>query len=144
MMDDEDNKQHFNLKDIMEKEKPKKKKKRKNRTQDEDDDDKVEDTFEVDVKDSRFDAIYSSHHFAIDPSDPHFKRTKSMQAIMEEKQTRRARGELKITKTHQPKDKETKLDEKVASKSEVSALIKSIKRNTSNMAGKGQPRSIKK
>lgn len=143
MMDDEDNKQHFNLKDIIEKEKPKKKKKRSKKTQDED---KMEDTFEVDVKDQRFDAIYSSHHFAIDPSDPQFKRTKSMQAIIDEKQARRARGEMTITKTHKktgevvtaPED-----NDKTASKSEVSALIKSIKRNTNNITGKGWPKKKK-
>ena len=31
------------------------------------------DTFQVDLSDPRFSAIYDSHLYAVDPSDPHYK-----------------------------------------------------------------------
>lgn len=47
------------------------------------------DDFQVDLSDPRFSALYSSHHFNVDPTDPHFKKTKGMEAILTEKQRRR-------------------------------------------------------
>ncbi|XP_077526971.1 ESF1 homolog isoform X2 [Haemaphysalis longicornis] len=47
------------------------------------------DDFQVDLADPRFSALYSSHHFNVDPTDPHFKKTKGMEAILTEKQRRR-------------------------------------------------------
>lgn len=47
------------------------------------------DEFQVDLADPRFSALYSSHHFNVDPTDPHFKKTKGMEAILTEKQRRR-------------------------------------------------------
>ena len=70
MMDEEDNKRHFSLKKILENEKKSKKKNKRK------DDDVTEDTFQVNVKDPRFDALYTSHHFALDPSDPQFRLAK--------------------------------------------------------------------
>lgn len=32
-----------------------------------------EDRFKMDVEDNRFNALYTSHLYAIDPSEPHFK-----------------------------------------------------------------------
>lgn len=69
LMDEKDDRQHFSLKGIMEKEK-KSKKKRKRKAKDEE---IVEDNFNVDLKDSRFDALFTSHHFAVDPSDPQYR-----------------------------------------------------------------------
>ena len=45
--------------------------------------------FKVDVVDPRFGAIYSSHHFAIDRTDPAFKETTAMKAIIQERQKRK-------------------------------------------------------
>ena len=67
-MDENDDRQHFSLKRIMENEKKKKKRKKKKK-----EDENKEDTFSVNVDDPRFSALYSSHLFAIDPSDPQFK-----------------------------------------------------------------------
>ncbi|KAG8183839.1 hypothetical protein JTE90_025722 [Oedothorax gibbosus] len=44
--------------------------------------------FKVDVNDPRFSAIYTSHEFNIDPSDPHFKETDGTKAFVQEKQKR--------------------------------------------------------
>lgn len=53
-----------------------------------DDDDEERETV-VDTKDERFKAIYDQPEFAIDPSAPGFKRTKGMQALLEERAKRR-------------------------------------------------------
>lgn len=66
MMEDDDGKKHFNLKSIMKNEKSKKKRRKKQEETKQDD-------FEIDVNDSRFSALYSSHLYAVDPSDPQFK-----------------------------------------------------------------------
>lgn len=64
-MEDDEGKKHFNLKSIM---KDGKKKKTKNKREEAEKDD-----FKIDLNDSRFSALYSSHHYAVDPSDPQFK-----------------------------------------------------------------------
>lgn len=69
-MEDKDDRQHFSLKGIMDSEKKKSKKKRKRKAKEEE---MVDDNFNVDLKDSRFDALFTSHHFAVDPSDPQYR-----------------------------------------------------------------------
>ena len=67
-MDEDDNRQHFSLRGIMDAEKKSKKRKKRGReTQ------AAQDNFEIDVGDSRFNALYTSHHFAVDPSHPQYK-----------------------------------------------------------------------
>ena len=69
-MEDKDDRQHFSLKGIMDSEKKMNKKRRKRKEKEEE---IVEDDFNVDLKDSRFDALFTSHHFAVDPSDPQYR-----------------------------------------------------------------------
>lgn len=45
--------------------------------------------FQVDVQDPRFQAIFTSHLFSLDPSHPNYRKTKAMQSILAEKQRRR-------------------------------------------------------
>jgi hypothetical protein len=35
-----------------------------------------------DADDPRFTAVYTSHHYNVDPSDPHFKRTNAFNEII--------------------------------------------------------------
>ncbi|XP_051559167.1 ESF1 homolog [Myxocyprinus asiaticus] len=87
MDDDEDDKhKHFNYDKIVEQQnlsKKKRKKLLKSNTPLE------EDKFQVDVRDSRFQAMFTSHLYNLDPSDPAYKKTKGTQSILEEKQRRR-------------------------------------------------------
>ncbi|CAG8673753.1 693_t:CDS:2 [Dentiscutata heterogama] len=83
VMDDEEENKHFDMKEIIKNEK--KKRKRKNKK------DFQEDTFDINVNDPRFAALHESHHFAIDPTNPQFKKTKSMSKLLEE-QRRQARS----------------------------------------------------
>ncbi|XP_065816556.1 ESF1 homolog isoform X2 [Labrus bergylta] len=48
-----------------------------------------EDQFQVDVKDPRFQAMFTSHLFNLDPSHPSYKKTNATQSILTEKQRRR-------------------------------------------------------
>lgn len=94
LMDQDDGKKHFNMKQIeenatMSKSKRKRLSKKKNMQEEIKDDD-----FEVDVKDPRFTALYTSHHFNIDPADPHYRKTKGTEALVSEKLKRRADNEL--------------------------------------------------
>lgn len=82
-MESDDDKDHFDYKEIVKKE-SKKSKKRKNKKANEE----KEDDFKIDFNDQRFSAIFKKAEYNVDPSNPNFKKTKSMQAIIEEKQRR--------------------------------------------------------
>lgn len=88
MADDEDNKmRHFNMNEIEKAEKAKKKGKkgRKNAPV-------VEDDFKIETNDPRFAKLYESHEFAIDPTNPRFKETSGMKALLEEGRKKRKQG----------------------------------------------------
>ncbi|XP_061579688.1 ESF1 homolog [Cololabis saira] len=87
LMEDDDKHKHFNYDKIVEQQNLSKKKKKKllKKGQEPLDDD----DFQVDVKDPRFQAMFSSHLFNLDPSHPSFKKTKATQSILAEKQRRR-------------------------------------------------------
>ncbi|XP_050476151.1 ESF1 homolog [Bombus huntii] len=126
MDENEDNKQHFNMKKIeenatMTKSKQKRLSKKKNRQ-----DQIVEDNFEVNVQDARFNALFTSHHFNIDPADPHYRKTKGTEALIKEKLKRRADNEF----SEEIPVKESKL----SSNTELQSLIKSVKKNAKNIS----------
>lgn len=130
MMEEEaDDRKHFNLKAIM-KESTKKKKSSQ--------DSKDRDDFQIDVKDDRFGAIYDSYLYNIDPSAPEYKKTKSMEAIIEEKLHRRKSGKSSKAggsgqKRKAEMDKVTAGQSAKFSKSDsesISSLINSVKSKT--------------
>ncbi|XP_054013841.1 ESF1 homolog [Hylaeus anthracinus] len=127
LMDGSENngKQHFNMKKIeenatMTKSKQKRLNKKKNKQ-----DQIMEDNFEVNVQDSRFNALFTSHHFNIDPADPHYRRTKGTEALIIEKLKRRTND----TTTNESGVKQPKL----MPNAELQTLVKSVKRNTKNI-----------
>ncbi|KAI6010656.1 hypothetical protein F5J12DRAFT_820928 [Pisolithus orientalis] len=69
--------------------KPRTKKKKRNDDNIHDDGSEAEADFLIDVKDDRFKALHEDHQFAIDPSNPQFKKTKGMLALLEERSKRR-------------------------------------------------------
>ncbi|XP_007476728.2 ESF1 homolog [Monodelphis domestica] len=128
MMDDEeDGRKHFNYNKIVEQQNLSKKKKKKLMKKKE----LLEDDFEVDVSDTRFQAMYTSHLFNLDPSDPNFKKTKAVEKILEEKARQREQKEQELAKAI--KRKENDLQKEKAKKSidpALSMLIKSVKNKT--------------
>eukprot|EP00058_Branchiostoma_floridae_P024678 XP_002610168.1 hypothetical protein BRAFLDRAFT_217012 [Branchiostoma floridae] len=143
MMDEEDNKRHFNMKDIIEAEtqadEKKKRKKKKDRNIAEQQGTKLEDNFEIDVQDPRFEAVYSSHLYNIDPSNPGYKKTKAMDAILTEKQHRRAKGKKRKVPTEKkvdPAKEHTKSRE-----ASLDMLVKSVKAKTSQFQARKKMKS---
>ena len=63
----------FHLRFASDKTRTKEKKSKKKRKRKAKDEEIVEDNFNVDLQDSRFDALFTSHHFAVDPSDPQYR-----------------------------------------------------------------------
>lgn len=128
MMDeDEDSKKHFNYNKIVEHQNLSKKKKQQLMKKKE----LIEDDFEVNVSDARFQAMYTSHLFNLDPSDPNFKKTKAMEKILEEKTRQREQKEQELTQAI--KKKESEIEKESQRKSidpALSMLIKSIKTKT--------------
>ncbi|KAI4488856.1 hypothetical protein M0804_004354 [Polistes exclamans] len=87
-----------------------------------------EDQFQVNVNDPRFASLFTSHNFNIDPADPHYRKTKGTETLIQEKLKRRAE--------HTPVDvKEEKMSENNKKlKLELQALVKSVKRNTKTIS----------
>ena len=132
LLDDEDDngKKHFNIKKIedeaaLTKSKRKRilKKKKHERVPTKPDDD-----FQVDVADPRFGALYSSHHFNIDPADSHYRKTKGTDALVTEKLKRRVDPSV----VEESLAKKPKINAKMSS--DLAALVKSVKTNTKNIA----------
>lgn len=100
------------------------------------DDDEVQDDFIIDVKDDRFKAIHEDYQFAIDPSNPHFKKTKSMVALIDERTKRQKRS--------RPEDETgARLPTKVDNTS-LKNLVESIKRKSAaaDQGGFGKRRKL--
>nr|XP_025950447.1 ESF1 homolog [Dromaius novaehollandiae] len=138
MMDDEDDvRKHFNYKKIVEQQNLSKKKKKLLMKKKE----LLEDDFQVNVADTRFQAMFTSPLFNLDPSDPNFKKTKAVEKILEEKARRREQKQQDLkeaSKGHENKmakkgEVEMAKMEKKEKKSidpALSMLIKSVKNKT--------------
>lgn len=127
LMDEDrnDDKRHFNMKKIeelatMTKSKQKRLSKKRNGQPIQ------EDNFEVNVQDPRFNALFTSHHYNIDPADPHYRKTKGTEALIKEKLKRRADDE--------PIDVRENKHQKTKPNTELQVLIKTAKRNAKNIA----------
>ncbi|XP_049428443.1 ESF1 homolog [Epinephelus fuscoguttatus] len=91
---DEAKHKHFNYDKIVEQQNLSKKKRKKLLKKGEE---PLEgDDFQVDVKDPRFQAMFTSHLFNLDPSHPNYKKTKATQSILAEKQRRRAEEQRRM------------------------------------------------
>ncbi|CAB3261334.1 unnamed protein product [Arctia plantaginis] len=120
LLDDEGDKSHFSLKKIQESE-ISKQSRRKNKLKNKMNEQKHSlPDFEINVNDERFSALYNSHHYNIDPSDPNFKKTKNMDKLIEEKLKRRP-ADIP-PQDHQPK--------KSKEDAELSILVKNVKRKS--------------
>lgn len=86
MVDDEDSKvRHFDMNEILKAEKAKKKGKKKSKGAAP----AAEDNFQINTADPRFAKLYESHEFAIDPTNPRFKGTSGMKALLDEGRKKR-------------------------------------------------------
>ncbi|KAG0694818.1 hypothetical protein DFH29DRAFT_1005989 [Suillus ampliporus] len=99
-------------------------------------DDEVEDEFVIDVKDDRFKAIHEDYQFAIDPSNPHFKKTKSMAALLDERTKRQKR--------RRPEDEKNTQVPAKADDTSLKNLVESVKRKSAaaDQSGLGKRRKL--
>ncbi|KLO17066.1 hypothetical protein SCHPADRAFT_913851 [Schizopora paradoxa] len=131
---DDNTVQHFDMNAIIKEEKRKGKKGKKgHRKASQADQDDTQDDFQLDVTDSRFKAIHEDPNFAIDPSNPHYKKTKGMSAILEERTKRqKVRHETDNTAS------ETKFAMRESNPTaSLQKLVESVKRKSSQKDGKG-------
>uniref|UniRef100_A0A8C0EIX8 ESF1 nucleolar pre-rRNA processing protein homolog n=1 Tax=Bubo bubo TaxID=30461 RepID=A0A8C0EIX8_BUBBB len=130
MMDDEDDtRKHFNYKKIVEQQNLSKKKKKLLMKKKE----LLEDDFQVNVADTRFQAMFTSPLFNLDPSDPNFKKTKAVEKILEEKARRREEKEQDLKEASKGQENKMAKKGEVAKKAidpALSMLIKSVKNKT--------------
>ncbi|PHH66091.1 hypothetical protein CDD81_616 [Ophiocordyceps australis] len=83
---------HFDMSEIVRAEKKKSKKAKGKAKQDAANQGGLQEDFEMDVADDRFKAVFDSHEFAIDPSNPKFKATGGMKKLLEEGRKKRKAG----------------------------------------------------
>ncbi|XP_063607118.1 ESF1 homolog [Penaeus indicus] len=133
LMDEDDaEKKHFNMRDIIEDNKEKKKrrmsknkKKLEKMKEKEIEKQKAVDDFEINTGDSRFSQLFSSGDYNIDPSHSQFKRTKAMDTLISNIQQKRAAE----TYENVPDSKRSKADSKKTDH-ELSLLVKRVKGKT--------------
>ncbi|KAK3706921.1 pre-rRNA-processing protein esf1 [Vermiconidia calcicola] len=95
--DQADNVRHFDMREIEKAEKEARRKhKKKSGKKDKKgaaEADAGAEKFEVETQDPRFKALFESHEFAIDPTNPRFKGTEGMKALLEEGRKKRRVGD---------------------------------------------------
>jgi hypothetical protein len=115
---------HFDMNEIIRAEK-KKNKKSKKAKKDKETRGGLQEDFDMPVDDSRFKAVFESHEFAIDPSNPKFKATGAMKKLLEEGRKKRKAGEIEEDGGKQEKDSKKS---KPKHDSELNSLVESVKR----------------
>ncbi|KAL4874114.1 hypothetical protein BDV12DRAFT_181959 [Aspergillus spectabilis] len=135
MMDDDDAKtgmRHFDMNEIAKAEKQARKKKGKRKGKDQAVSE-VTDNFEMDVSDPRFSRLFQNHEFAIDPTNPRFKATSGMKALLEEgRKRRRDRDERGEEEDHSRDSKKQKQKSKkgASDTDDLKTLVDKVKRKT--------------
>jgi hypothetical protein len=133
MMSDEDRVKHFDMRDIIKAEKLKKKKKHKGKRIDSGADIETSgNSFQMDVKDPRFSKLFENHEFAIDPTNPRFKDTEGMKAMLEEGRRKRKlakneEGNIEVREHKKTKAKERHLGN---GGQDVSLLVEKFKKKS--------------
>ena len=125
---------HFNMNEIQKAEKAKNKKKKRRKTVVGAEGDTEQDGFQMDVQDPRFSRLFESHEFAIDPTNPKFKGTVGMKALLEEGRRKRVRGGADgVDGKPQSKNKRAKVavaDDAAVAGEDLQKLIKRVKGKT--------------
>lgn len=88
----------------------------------------LQESFEMNVQDPRFKAVFDSHEFAIDPSNPKFKGTEGMKKLLEEGRKKRKHdgyeGELEEAVDSKKVKKSTTTQES----DDLQSLVNKVKR----------------
>lgn len=131
MMDDKTSSiKHFNMNEVEKAQKQARKggkyKKGKNAAVDEQADD-----FKMDVKDPRFSRLFENHEYAIDPTNPRFKKTDGMKALLDEGRKRRRQADIDPERDDldvgRKKKKNKKGSAQVVESEDLSKLVERVK-----------------
>ncbi|VBB84358.1 Putative Pre-rRNA-processing protein ESF1 [Podospora comata] len=129
---DADHLDHFDMREVIKAEKQKGKKGKKNKgkkaTDGGGEKDGLQDGFKMDVEDERFKAVFESHEFAIDPSNPKFKATEGMKKLLEEGRKKRKAGYREGEEVVVREKKKVKKDDGEGDGGELSSLVEAVKR----------------
>jgi hypothetical protein len=99
--------------------------------------------FEIDVKDERFSKkLVDDHRFAIDPSNPHFKKTKAMGKLLEERS--KAREKQSGPQERTPASAAPAKANSNGRDRELDSLVASAKRKAGSSSGGGDKAEGKK
>ncbi|KAF1944402.1 hypothetical protein EJ02DRAFT_501516 [Clathrospora elynae] len=123
MADEDDSKmRHFDMNEIAKSEKAKKKGKyaKKNAVI-------VEDNFKINTTDPRFAKLYESHEFAIDPTNPRFKETAGMKALLEEGRKKRKQGKDEDEERERERETKKSKQEEIGGVEDLKKLAARIK-----------------
>ncbi|KAI5865151.1 hypothetical protein GGS23DRAFT_411728 [Durotheca rogersii] len=91
---------HFDMNEIARAEKQKIKKHKKKGKKGAEEPGGLQHGFTMDVNDDRFKAVFDSHEFAIDPSNPRYEATPGMKQLLEEKRKKRKNDPDMLDVTH--------------------------------------------
>ncbi|KAK4690010.1 hypothetical protein P7C73_g127, partial [Tremellales sp. Uapishka_1] len=152
----EDDSRHFSMKDIIKAEKGEGKKRRRTRPGKAKKEAEAEamgrtrdvelgaEGWKIDTKDERFKALHEEPEFAIDPSNPHFTKTKAMKALLSERAEARRKKESKNGDgAEEPRRPAARLNDTVVAKEkDLNALVQSVKRKMDGQS-RGRKRSKK-
>ncbi|WVN88193.1 uncharacterized protein L203_103394 [Cryptococcus depauperatus CBS 7841] len=128
LIDDNEPDTNFSMKDILKEEKEvgKKRKRRKNKKGLQDREKELgPENWKIDVRDERFKALHEEPEFAIDPSNPHFVKTRAMQDLLAERTRRRNTLKANQTEKRNPASGIKKLEQ---NERDLESLVQSVKR----------------
>lgn len=142
MMDDQNTgMKHFNMNEVEKAEKQARRKKGKGKgkgSKAQGHDTPVTDDFQMNVNDPRFSRLFESHEFAIDPTNPKFKATSGMKALLDEGRKRRrhhdehAEDQPGVQPGSKTKTKKQKKGPDTAEAEDLKKLVDRVKRKTKN------------
>ncbi|XP_033219217.1 ESF1 homolog [Belonocnema kinseyi] len=115
-------KNHFDIRRIAENESLTKYKKKRSKRQNKDVCKNQNVNFKIDVQDPRFEALFTSHNFNIDPAHPNYRKTKATESVVNEKLKRR-----NMVHTTESTSKKNRNEKQI--NPELTVLVKSVKRN---------------
>ena len=155
VMDSDDEKSHFDYKDIVKNESRSKKAQKKaakklaKLAKSKGQDRENANEFKLDLQDTRFSAIFQNPKYNVDPSNPSFKKTKSMQEVIQEKQKRILQGDDKIksstsvTKSNISSNTSEEPSKKRAKMSGLDSLVHSVQAKSKRMKASNSQKNMK-
>ncbi|KAI0010018.1 hypothetical protein F4779DRAFT_332769 [Xylariaceae sp. FL0662B] len=117
---------HFDINEIARAEKQRSKKNKKKGKKGAEDHGGLQEGFKMDVSDDRFKAVFESHEFAIDPSNPKYKATPGMKQLLEERRKKR-KNEPDVLDGGRQQDSAAK-KRKTKPTDDLDTLVESVKR----------------